>query len=166
MSTNNKIFVTLAALALAAGGVAYFSLARPGRQSDPVVDSGVHTPQPVSTAPSPEQGMSTPATRPGATELPPLPGAANDPASTVAALIDARFNNDEAKAKQAGSDDAVRQIYSFPPFNAREASVACSEQGSKATCSVSAPAAGGSMIVSLSKTTAGWRVEQIEPVID
>lgn len=166
MSKTHKVVISLAAATLALGGVAYFAFAREGAQSGPDVGPKAGSPSPAITAASPTVDAGTPTAPPSTASSASAPDLKAGPKAAVVGLIDARFNNDEAKARQFGSDAAVRQIYSFPAFNIREATVSCSEQGEKATCSVSSPAAGGSMIVGLAKTSTGWKVQQIEPVID
>lgn len=167
MSSKSKILTSLATVALVIGGLAYFSLAREGDQPGSGAGGGIASQDPAATASPAQSPNGTPTATPStAGPTPPSADPNEDPKAAVIGLVDARFTNDESKARQFGSDIAVRQIYSFPRFNIREATVSCSAQGNAATCSVSSPAAGGSMIISLSKTPGGWRVEQIEPVID
>lgn len=167
MSKKTKILISLTAIVLAIGGISYFSFARESDKPGSGVSTGSESHGPTATPSQQVSVTGTPTAPPSTADpAPPSSDSSGGPNAALAGLVDARFNNDESRARQFGSDVAVRQIYSFPRFNIREATVSCSEQGDKATCSVSSPAAGGSMIVSLSKSTAGWRVEQIEPVID
>ncbi|RIK11127.1 MAG: hypothetical protein DCC49_00820 [Acidobacteria bacterium] len=166
MSKKSKILVSLLVLVLAAGAIGYFSLFGKDAQPGPEASPGTVSQEPSFAPVQPGPSATTATASPGTSSPSPASDLKADPRSAVAGLVEARFNNDESRARQYGSEAAVRQIYSFPPFNIREATVSCSEQGNKATCSVSSPAAGGSMIMALSRTTTSWRVEQIEPVID
>lgn len=167
MTKKSKLLISLTGMLLVMAGIGYFVIVREEGKPDHPSGSNATSQSPAPAASPTASAYTTPTASPGTAGPEPPPTSSNvGPKAAVTGLVDARFNNDESKARQFGSDIAVRQIYSFPRFNAREASISCSEQGDKATCSVSSPAAGGSMIVSLLKTTSGWRVEQIEPVID
>lgn len=166
MTTKKTLFIALAAAVLLATGVGYFALTRDGSAptSGPVPDGSIAGGPPKSSAtPAQDSTPTVVASATGSTR----PSSSGDGAKdSVVGLVDARSRNDEAAARRYGSETAVKQIYSFPPFNPREATIACSEQGAKATCTLSAPAAGGSMILSLSRGGGGWVVDSIEPVID
>lgn len=164
MTTNKRALLTIFVVAIAAtaAGVALFVASARSPEESIGADPAI-TPSVARSTP-PERPVQLPATSAGAS--PTKSANDSDPKSTVVALVDARFKNDEVSARRHGSETAVRQIFSFPPFNPHEALIACGAEDSKATCTLSAPAAGGSMILSLEKVDDSWKVSLIEPVID
>lgn len=79
----------------------------------------------------------------------------------------ARAANSKEQALAVANETAANQIFSYPVFVIRNEGFACNTDTTPATCTVSAEGKDLSMIFKVSGSArSGWKVTQIEPVID